>query len=371
MSILLDKVTKRFGSQPVVQEISLEIEQGELFVLLGPSGSGKSTLLRMIAGLTSLDSGRIHLNGRDVTALPTQKRNAGFVFQNYSLFQHMTAAQNIAFGLEIQRVPRPARIQRVREFLELIEMAELGDRLPSQLSGGQQQRVAVARALAQNPDVLLLDEPFGALDVKIRAQLRQNLRAIQKRLDVTAILVTHDQDEAFELADRIGVIEGGRLLEVGTPDQLYRKPKHRFTATFLGSVNLLRGVCDGTFLYVDDLCLPIPKEMEHLSGQAVDVMTRPESIFLTRSPEDQHGHVLGRGTVISMSFAGPMERAVIRMAQGYELQVLMNLNRTHELELHLGAEVWAGVRDYHLLPVRQDAHVPVALALEVPELIPY
>lgn len=351
MSIILEHVKKLYGVQAVVRDISLEIQPGEMFVLLGPSGSGKSTLLRLIAGLTALDSGTIYLNGRDVTGLPPQKRRTGFVFQNYSLFQHMTAAQNIAFGLEIDRVPCPEREARVRELLELIEMADLGDRLPAQLSGGQQQRVAVARALAQKPDVLLLDEPFGALDVKIRSQLRQNLRAIQKRLNVTAILVTHDQDEAFELADRIGVIDGGALLEVGTPDQLYRKPVNRFTATFLGSVNLLRGTCNGAFLDVENVQLPILNSMEQFSGQVVDVMTRPESVFLTRRREEQRGHVLGRGTVISMAFAGPMEKVVIRLEQGTELQVLMNLNRTHELNLHLGAEVWAGIRDYHLLPV--------------------
>jgi ABC-type Fe3+/spermidine/putrescine transport system ATPase subunit len=308
--------------------------------------------LRLIAGLIPLDRGKIHLNQRDVTSLSPQKRHTGFVFQNYSLFQHLSVAQNIAFGLEIQKVPRPERDHRVAELLALIEMPELGSRLPRQLSGGQQQRVAVARALAQNPDVLLLDEPFGALDVKIRGQLRQNLRTIQKQLNTTAILVTHDQDEAFELADRIGIIEGGRLLEVGIPDQLYRKPKHRFTATFLGSVNLMRGLCHGSYLQVGDMLhLPLSDELEVVSGQSVDVMTRPESIFLTRRAEEQRGHVLGRGTVVSMSFAGPLERAVIRLEQGYELQVLMNVNRRYELDLHLGAEVWAGVRDYHLLPV--------------------
>lgn len=351
MSIELKNVSKQFGVDAVLHDFSLEIPQGELFVLLGPSGSGKSTLLRIIAGLTAQDSGAIYLNGRDVTALPPQKRRTGFVFQNYSLFQHMTVAQNIAFGLEIDRVPRPQREARVRELLELIELADLGNRLPSQLSGGQQQRVAVARALAQKPDVLLLDEPFGALDVKIRAQLRQNLRAIQKQLNVTAILVTHDQDEAFELADRIGVIDGGYLLEVGAPYQLYRKPSHRFTATFLGNVNLLRGKCNGVSLNVENVQLPITDGLEHFHGQEVDVMTRPESVFLTRRREEQHGHVLGQGTVISMAFAGPMEKVVIRLEQGTELQVLMNLNRTHELGLHLGAQVWAGVRDYHLLPV--------------------
>ncbi len=351
MSIELKNVAKHYGAEAVLHDFSLEIPQGELFVLLGPSGSGKSTLLRLIAGLTPQDNGTIYLNGRDVTALPPQKRRTGFVSQNYSLFQHMTVAQNIAFGLEIERIPRPQREARVRELLELIELSDLGDRLPSQLSGGQQQRVAVARALAQNPDVLLLDEPFGALDVKIRGQLRHNLRNIQKQLNVTAILVTHDQDEAFELADRIGVIDGGHLLEVGTPDQLYSKPTHRFTATFLGNVNLLRGTCNGASLHIEDVQLPILNGMEHFSGQAVDVMTRPESVFLTRKREEQRGHVLGRGTVISMAFAGPMEKVVIRLEQGTELQVLMNLNRTHELGLHLGAEVWAGVRDYHLLPV--------------------
>lgn len=351
MSIELKSVSKQFGVDAVLHDFSLEIAQGELFVLLGPSGSGKSTLLRIIAGLTTQDSGTIYLNGRDVTALPPQKRRTGFVFQNYSLFKHMTVAQNIAFGLEIDHVPRPQREARVRELLALIELSDLGDRLPSQLSGGQQQRVAVARALAQKPDVLLLDEPFGALDVKIRAQLRQNLRTIQKQLNVTAILVTHDQDEAFELADRIGVIDGGHLLEVGTPDKLYRKPTNRFTATFLGNVNLLRGTCNGVSLNVENVQLPILNGMEHFSGQEVDVMTRPESVFLTRKREEQRGHVLGLGTVLSMSFAGPMEKVVIRLEQGTELQVLMNLNRTHELGLHLGAQVWAGVRDYHLLPV--------------------
>src|SRR4051812_16750493 len=198
MSISLNDVTKNFGDQEVVKGLSLEINQGELFVLLGSSGSGKSTLLRMIAGLTRLDAGQICLGERDVTNLPTQQRGVGFVFQNYSLFKHMTVSENIAFGLEIRRMPRAQRKQRVQELLDLIDLSEYGNRMPSQLSGGQQQRVALARALAPEPEVLLLDEPFGALDVKIRSQLRQNLREIQQRLGITAILVTHDQDEAFE-----------------------------------------------------------------------------------------------------------------------------------------------------------------------------
>lgn len=233
MSIHIKNAVKYYGTNAVVDDVSLDIQDGEMFVLLGPSGSGKSTLLRMIAGLSQTDAGTIILHGRDVTALPPQKRGTGFVFQNYALFPHMTVAQNIAFGLEVQRVAKPQRDARVRELLAMIDLADFGNRLPSQLSGGQQQRVAVARALAANPNVLLLDEPFGALDVKIRAQLRCSLREIQQRLGVTAILVTHDQDEAFELADRIGVIDHGRLVEVGTPDQLYHAPQHPFTADFL------------------------------------------------------------------------------------------------------------------------------------------
>jgi sulfate/thiosulfate transport system ATP-binding protein len=355
MSISLENVSKTYGTNAVVRNISLEIQSGEMFVLLGPSGSGKSTLLRMIAGLSRVDEGRIYLQGRDVTHLPIQKRETGFVFQNYSLFQHMTAAQNIAFGLEIKRVPKKERQERVQQLLELIGLKDMGNRMPSQLSGGQQQRVAVARALAPRPEVLLLDEPFGALDVKIRTQLRQNLREIQKALNVTAILVTHDQDEAFELADRIGVIDHGDLLEVGTPDELYRHPKHRFTATFLGSTNLIPAHRNGTALYVGDSPLPVPPDTEHFSGQMVDMMTRPESIDVALKPADLRGHVLGQGVVLSMAFAGAMERVTIQMANTEQnVSVLMNLNRTRELGLRPGDHVWLGVRDYHLLPAAQN-----------------
>ncbi|MFN8373192.1 MAG: ABC transporter ATP-binding protein [Anaerolineae bacterium] len=211
MAILLEHISKAYGTVPVVHDFSLEIQSGELFVLLGASGSGKSTILRLIAGLTEADSGKILLHGNDVTHLPPQKRGTGFVFQNYSLFRHMTVAQNIDFGLSIRRKDRQERRRRVQELLDLIGLSDFGSRLPSQLSGGQQQRVALARALAYEPNVLLLDEPFGALDVKIRTQLRQNLREIQRKLNVTTVLVTHDQDEAFELADRIGIIDRGQL----------------------------------------------------------------------------------------------------------------------------------------------------------------
>ena len=211
MSIVLEHLTKRYGGHPVVNDVSLEIADGEFFVLLGSSGSGKTTVLNMIAGLSGIDDGRILLHGRDVTWLPTQERRVGFVFQNYALFQHMTVADNIEFGLRVRKMPAAERKRWRNELLELVGLVGLGQRMSRQLSGGQQQRVALARALAIRPDVLLLDEPLGALDAKIRIELRRSLRNIQRELGITTILVTHDQEEAFELADRLGVMSFGRL----------------------------------------------------------------------------------------------------------------------------------------------------------------
>src|ERR1041385_7624188 len=217
MSIILDQLTKRYEGHPVVNRLSLEIANGEFFVLIGPSGSGKSTVLRMIAGLNTVDEGRVVLHGRDVTSATPQQRGVGFVFQHYALFQHMTVADNIEFGLRVRKAPVVQRQKRRDELLELVGLAGLGGRLPTQLSGGQQQRVALARALAHQPEVLLLDEPFGALDAKIREELRRAIREIQRAVGITTILVTHDQEEAFSMADRIGVMDRGRLQEVGEP----------------------------------------------------------------------------------------------------------------------------------------------------------
>src|SRR5215467_6863896 len=239
MSITLDQVTKHYGGVPVVNDVSLDIGDGEFFVLLGPSGSGKSTLLRAIAGLTGVDHGRISLHGRDVTHLSPRQREVGFVFQNYALFRHMTVADNIEFALRVRRVKSAERVARRKELLRLVALEGMDNRLPSQLSGGQQQRVAVARALAHKPEVLLLDEPFGALDAKIREELRRTIRQVQRELKITTVLVTHDQEEAFALADRIGVMNLGRLLEVGKPQELYARPATRFVATFLGAANLI------------------------------------------------------------------------------------------------------------------------------------
>ncbi len=357
MTIQLDHLVKKYGRQTVVNDVSLEIEQGELFVLLGASGSGKSTILRIIAGLTSLDSGSVQLNGRDVTRLSPQQRDTGFVFQNYSLFRHLNAAANIEFGLKVRKAHRKDRQARVTELLNMIGLDGLGGRMPAQLSGGQQQRVALARALAPNPSVLLLDEPFGALDVKIRGQLRHSLREIQQQLQITTILVTHDQEEAFELADRIGIIDRGVLLEVGTPAQLYRRPKHLYTANFLGTANVLNARRNGKTVYVGQVSLPAPSETEHLQNQDVHLVCRPEEIDLALEQELISGSLIGRGRISNITFAGSLERATVQLmdiSAAKPLHVLLSPEKVRSLGAIPGQEVFVGIQDFHLLPFQEN-----------------
>ena len=317
MSIVLEELTKVYAGRRVVDRVSLEVGEGELFVLLGSSGSGKSTVLRLIAGLSRADGGTVTLFGRDVTNLPPQARGVGFVFQNYSIFRHMTVARNIEFGLRLRGVSRSERRKKSGELLELIGLGGLGGRYASQLSGGQQQRVALARALAYEPRVLLLDEPFGALDAKIRLQLRRTLREIQQALHVTTILVTHDQDEAFELADRIGVVDRGRLLEVGTGEELYSRPQSFFVATFLGAGVVLHGRCEEGQARFGRVTLPIPADLPHEEGGPVRVLIRPEQLVLDPSPgtEPEGTPTLGTGTVIEEIFAGSSKRVRVRIPE--------------------------------------------------------
>ena len=313
MSISLHNVTKRYAAQVPVDRVSLEVEKGELFVMLGASGSGKSTILRMIAGLVLPDEGTIRLSGTDVTYLPPQRRDIGFVFQNYSIFRHMTVEENIEFGLRIRKVPASERRKRREELLDLVGLGGLGGRYESQLSGGQRQRVALARALAYRPGVLLLDEPFGALDVKIRAQLRQSLKEIQRSLGVTTILVTHDQEEAFELGTRIGVIDRGRLLEVGPPDRLYQSPQSLFVATFLGAGTVLAGSAQDHRVKLGSLSLPIPPQVRHAEGDRVRVLIRPEHVVLSETAPAPDAPALGRGEVVEENFAGASRRLRVRL----------------------------------------------------------
>ncbi|HEY7530858.1 MAG TPA: ATP-binding cassette domain-containing protein [Gemmatimonadota bacterium] len=365
MSIVLKDLTKRYGAQPVVERVSLEIQDGELFVLLGASGSGKSTILRIIAGLVHADEGIVLLHGRDVTRESPQERNTGVVFQNYSLFQHMTVADNVEFGLAVRGVPQERRASRRDELLALVGLAGYAARLPRQLSGGQQQRVAVARALAYEPSVLLLDEPFGALDVRIRGQLRRALREIQRSLGVTAILVTHDQEEAFELGDRIGVMDRGRLLEVGTPAELYHRPRHEFVAGFVGEANLLGARSSSGRVRVGEVELPLPISTADRDSQVQwAVLFRPEDLTLGTSREELTDPVVGPGTVEEVLPLGASERITVRLEPlagvwpvgrdygetGVVLRVVVPSRRGVSSGYLPDQPVWVGLRSFHVLP---------------------
>lgn len=365
MSILLDQLTKRYEGHPVVNHVSLEIADGEFFVLIGPSGSGKSTVLRMIAGLNTVDEGRILLHGREVTYAPPQQRGVGFVFQHYALFKHMSVADNIEFALRVRKVTATERRRRRDELLELVGLAGLGRRMPNQLSGGQQQRVALARALAHRPEVLLLDEPFGALDAKIRVDLRRALRAIQTELNITTIFVTHDQEEAFELADRLGVMNFGRLLEVGRPAELYQRPQTEFVATFLGTANLLVGEQAATGVNVGPLHFPLKTGLTAPEAQRVQVLFRPEDVVLGPTPEALNAVVLGQGEVEHSTFSGAFERLRLRLPpiagarpiaptvpfgnSAIFVEAIRVQDQTQRLPLPAGKAVWVGVRRIHAL----------------------
>ncbi|MCX8476322.1 MAG: sulfate/molybdate ABC transporter ATP-binding protein [Sphingomonas sp.] len=264
MSIGLDRITKTFGDYPAIRDISLEAEPGEFLALLGPSGSGKTTLLRIMAGLEFPEEGRVSFEGEDITALSIAKRRVGFVFQHYALFKHMTVAANIGFGLSVRkRRDRPSRAAikaRVQELLDLVQLGELGQRYPAQLSGGQRQRVALARALAVEPRLLLLDEPFGALDALVRKELRRWLRELHDRVGLTSIFVTHDQEEALELADRVVVMNQGKIEQIATPHEIYHNPANAFVFAFVGEANCVPvTVTDGRAAYLAHvLDLPLP-----------------------------------------------------------------------------------------------------------------
>lgn len=289
MSIRLDNISKNFGQFQALSPLSLHIDDGEMVGLLGPSGSGKTTLLRIIAGLEGADSGTIHFRDRNVTNVHVRERRVGFVFQNYALFRHMTVADNVAFGLQVmdrRQRPAPAVIaQRVKQLLEIVQLGHLADRYPEQLSGGQKQRIALARALATKPEVLLLDEPFGALDAKVRKELRRWLRNLHDELGFTSVFVTHDQDEALELSDRVVVMSNGRIEQIDSPVQLYAQPNSRFVFDFFGNVNVFQAEWQNERWANGQAFILPPKE------QAIDysgkLYVRSHELTLSRKPNSQ------------------------------------------------------------------------------------
>jgi spermidine/putrescine transport system ATP-binding protein len=318
-AIELRSTVKRFGSVTAVDRVSLTIRDGEFFSLLGPSGCGKTTTLRMIAGFEFPDAGDIVLHGTSIGATPPHQRRVNTVFQSYALFPHMTVADNVGFGLEMQRVARSERERRVREALELVRLTDYSGRWPRQLSGGQQQRVALARALINQPEVLLLDEPLGALDQKLRKEMQLELKRMQERVGITFIFVTHDQEEALSMSDRIAVMHHGRVLQVGTPTEIYERPNCRFVADFIGDTNFFDGqVTAGSagrtvVTTADGLVVTGASEQSLAPGSSATVSLRPEKARLT--PDSPPGDIVNcfAATVDRVDYIGSDTRMLVRI----------------------------------------------------------
>jgi putative spermidine/putrescine transport system ATP-binding protein len=300
-------VTKTFGKTSVLQNISFDVAEGEALVLLGASGSGKTTILRIIAGLEQPQSGQVMLHGKDVTELPARERGVGVIFQSYALFPKMTVEKNIGYGLRIRKRKRREIKQTVNDLLSLVQLEEHRKKYPSQLSGGQQQRVAIARTLAYKPEVLLFDEPFGALDTQTRTHLRREIRALLKKVNVPAIFITHDQEEALELGDRVAVINKGRIEQIGTPYDIYSYPATEYVATFLGAANILEGKVRSGSLDIGPTRIPAHLDQRKFrEGDLVKFVFRPEDVLL--ASERQGAHKLATALVEEVSFVGAYER---------------------------------------------------------------
>ena len=321
-TVELRDVVKRFPGMTALDGISLALEPGELIALLGPSGCGKTTALRVLAGLENADEGSILIDGDDVVGTPVHRRDIGMVFQSYSLFPHLTAIENVEFGLRMRRVPAAERRTRAAEALDLVGLDHHAARYAHQLSGGQQQRVALARALVTRPRVLLLDEPLSALDAKVRVQLRDQIRAIQTELGITTLFVTHDQEEALAVADRVAVMRAGRIEQLGTPEELYSRPSSAFVADFVGLSNRLPGRIDGDTIEVRGQRLPL-LDTSAPAGAAV-ALVRPEDLSIA-SVDAREGLP---ATVLTSSFLGSLRRTRLRLDDGHEVVV------QHEVSLH-------------------------------------
>jgi sulfate transport system ATP-binding protein len=308
-------LSKRFKKARVLEDISFDVAEGESLVLLGASGSGKTTILRIVAGLEQADKGRVILHGKDVTDLPARERGVGVIFQAYALFPRMTVEKNIGFGLKIRRVPRKERKETVNRLLKLVQLEEHRKKLPWQLSGGQQQRVAIARTLAYQPQVLLFDEPFGALDAQTRVKLRREIRSLLRQVKVPSIFITHDQEEALELGDRIAVLNNGHLEQIGTPDEVYNQPATEYVATFLGAANLLLGVVTQGGVEIGSALLPAAKETTRFrEGQSVKLVFRPEDVCVSKDANLPEGcRRLANGVIEEVNFVGAYERLNVRL----------------------------------------------------------
>ena len=346
MSIQLRNIRKKFGDFTALDGVTLEIAQGELLALLGPSGSGKTTLLRIIAGLEYPDSGTVLLKGEEATDRAPRERGVGLVFQHYALFRHMTVFENVAFGLRVrprQRRPSEQQIRsRVRELLELVQLEWTSNRYPSQLSGGQRQRIALARALAVEPHVLLLDEPFGALDAKLREELRHWLRRLHQQLGLTGVFVTHDQEEALEVASRVAVMNKGKIEQVGTPEEVYHNPATPFVSGFLGTINLFHGRVDNGYVYFNNnVIIPLTGSAHTNSSRSALVYVRPHMLELEGSPASGSFAAI----VQHINAAGPRARIELTSASGEPVLVELEHERLRSLAIQPGGTVYLRPRD--------------------------
>jgi sulfate transport system ATP-binding protein len=341
MSISVKNVTKRFGAFTALDDVSLEVPAGSLLALLGPSGSGKTTLLRIVAGLETADAGSVFCQDEDVTQTSARQRNVGFVFQHYALFRHLSVYENVAFGLRVRKEPRKLIDERVRELLHLVRLEGLERRYPAQLSGGQRQRVALARALAIRPKVLLLDEPFGALDAKVRQELRGWLRRLHEEIHMTSVFVTHDQEEAFEVADRVVVMNHGRIEQAGTPAEVFESPANPFVMDFLGNVNVFHGRVQNGRARAGVLEIACP-DYPHAEARAATMYVRPHELEIERSA---NGGGSLRARIERINSAGSVAKVVLSALDGGgDLSVELSPERFGELGLQPGETVYVSPR---------------------------
>ncbi|WP_225412877.1 sulfate/molybdate ABC transporter ATP-binding protein [Stigmatella hybrida] len=344
MSVIVEKLTKRFsaGGAPAVSDVSFQAPAGAITTLLGPSGAGKSTILRAIAGLETPDEGRIVIDGVDCTELPVQKRGVGVVFQSYALFKHMTVRENIAFGLNVRRMSRADVNARVDEMLKLIQLEDLGRRTPSQLSGGQRQRVAFARALAIRPKLLLLDEPFGALDTRVREELREWLHDLHVQTGVTTLLVTHDQEEALEISQHVVIMSEGRVAQAGSPRDIYDSPTTPFVASFVGGTSILNGRVREGRAELGSLVVAAPQSARE--GEAVQAFVRPHDIKLAKSFTGDGQNVASTGRVERLKPVGGYVKVLLKLPSGDSVTVEVPRGEFDKLGVVEGDSVHADVR---------------------------
>lgn len=346
MGIEVQRVNKNFGNFQALQDINLDVPTGQLVALLGPSGSGKTTLLRIIAGLEVPDTGRIYFHGEDTTGQRIQERKVGFVFQHYALFKQMTVFENIAFGLRVrprhQRLPEKALKDKVHELLQLVQMEWLADRYPNQLSGGQRQRIALARALAVEPKVLLLDEPFGALDAKVRKELRRWLRHLHDQIHITSIFVTHDQDEALEVADQVVIMNQGKIEQIGTPERVYDHPANLFVYKFLGNVNLFRGRISDGQIHIGTNVFDVPRG-EAKSDDIAVAYARPYELEVDKQCNEFTNI---EAVIVYIRAIGPIVRLELQRADNGDLiDAELSKEKYHDQTFQSGEKVFIGLRN--------------------------